>query len=223
MHFSNNTSSDVHKTCTRLPHTGAWRTLRELGGLWRHVGWNTGLSTETWSRRRNTARQRDSWRFSVALKTSASYPFFSPHSITVVNKFGWRPKRVLVPQQNEVILWRQQCVLRCCPSVAKRGNIVARRADTRNVSEDFQKHRFGPAINVARVAEGVNVRGTCPRKRCWRHMVCPRFAGALVEYCSKPCNVSVTERRDTHDVIISFTLVMPSFTAMHPGASAGRG
>ena len=43
-------------------------------------------------------------------------------------------------QQNEDTLWRQHCVLRCCPSVAKRGNIVGRRADTRNISEDFQKH-----------------------------------------------------------------------------------
>ena len=32
---------------------------------------------------------------------------------------------------------RPHCVLRCCPSVAKRGSIAAPRADTRNVSEDF--------------------------------------------------------------------------------------
>ena len=37
------------------------------------------------------------------------------------------------------------CGLRCCPSVAKRGHtVVARRADTRNVSEDFQKHFLCP-------------------------------------------------------------------------------
>ena len=47
-------------------------------------------------------------------------------------------------RQNEDTLWRQHCVLRCCPPVAKRGNIVARRADTRNVSEDFQKHVMCP-------------------------------------------------------------------------------
>ena len=35
----------------------------------------------------------------------------------------------LRPWQNEDTLWRQHCVLRCCPSVAKRGNIVVRRAD----------------------------------------------------------------------------------------------
>ena len=52
--------------------------------------------------------------------------------------------RDLALRQNENTLWRQLCVLRCCPSVAKRGNIVARRADTRNVSEDFQKHFMCP-------------------------------------------------------------------------------
>ena len=34
------------------------------------------------------------------------------------------------------------CVLRHCSSVAIRGNIPARCADTRNVSEHFQKHLF---------------------------------------------------------------------------------
>ena len=63
----------------------------------------------------------------------------------------------LRPWQNEDTLWRQHCVLRCCPSVAKRGNIVVRRADTRNVSEDFQKHFL------------------CPRhKICVRHASCTR-------------------------------------------------
>ena len=51
----------------------------------------------------------------------------------------WRHLRL---RQNEGTLWRQHRVLRCCPSVAKRGNIVARCADTRNVSEDFQKQFF---------------------------------------------------------------------------------
>ena len=50
------------------------------------------------------------------------------------------------PWQNEDTLGRQHCVLQCCPSVAKRGNIVARRADTRNVSEDFQKHFLCPPL-----------------------------------------------------------------------------
>ena len=40
------------------------------------------------------------------------------------------------------------CVLRCCPSVAKCGNIVARRADTWNVSETFQKHFFCPGHTI---------------------------------------------------------------------------
>ena len=48
------------------------------------------------------------------------------------------------PWQNEDTFWRQHCVQRCCPSVAKRSNIVARRVDTRNVSEGFQKHFLCP-------------------------------------------------------------------------------
>ena len=59
----------------------------------------------------------------------------------------------------------------CLPSypsaLAKRGNIVARRADTRNVSECFkinifcvQNTKFVAATNVARVAKRVNI---------WRH------------------------------------------------------
>ena len=39
------------------------------------------------------------------------------------------------PQKNEGTSWRQHCVL-CCPSMAKRGNIVARRTDAR-FSETF--------------------------------------------------------------------------------------
>ena len=62
-------------------------------------------------------------------------------------------------------MWRQHCVLRCCPSVAKRGNIVAQRTDTRNVTEDFQKYfcvqdtTFVSATNVARVAKQGNICG----------------------------------------------------------------
>ena len=41
--------------------------------------------------------------------------------------------------KNENTLWRQHCVPWCCPSVAKRNNIAARRADTRNVPEVLQK------------------------------------------------------------------------------------
>ena len=47
--------------------------------------------------------------------------------------------RDLRPRQNEDTLWQKHCILRYCPSVAKRGNIVARGADTRNVSKDFQE------------------------------------------------------------------------------------
>ena len=46
----------------------------------------------------------------------------------------WCPR----PQQNKDTMWWQHCVLRCCPSVAKRGNIVARCVDTTNVSEIFR-------------------------------------------------------------------------------------
>ena len=45
----------------------------------------------------------------------------------------------LSPQQAEDTLWWQYCVLRCCPSVAKHGNVVVCHVDIRNVSEDFQK------------------------------------------------------------------------------------
>ena len=54
---------------------------------------------------------------------------------------------VLRPRQNEDTLWRQHCVLRRCPSVAKRGNIVARYADT-NVPEDLQKHLLCPGHKI---------------------------------------------------------------------------
>ena len=45
-----------------------------------------------------------------------------------------------------------------CPSVEKRGNTAARRRDTRNAHEDFQKYfcvqeKFASTTNVARVAK----------------------------------------------------------------------
>ena len=49
--------------------------------------------------------------------------------------------------------------LRCCASVAKGGYIVARPADTRNVSEDLSETFFASATNVARVAKRVNTVG----------------------------------------------------------------
>ena len=64
---------------------------------------------------------------------------------------GWMCQRVQsntgsstisLGKTSEDTMWRQHCVLRCCPSVAKPGNIVARHAATRNVSEDFQKHFY---------------------------------------------------------------------------------
>ena len=45
--------------------------------------------------------------------------------------------------------WWQHCVLRCCPAVAKHGNIVARRVDTRNVSQGgFHKQCFCPGHKI---------------------------------------------------------------------------
>ena len=45
----------------------------------------------------------------------------------------------------------------CPTTLPKRGNIVARRVDKRNVSVDFQKHFCVSAINDARVAKRVNI------------------------------------------------------------------
>ena len=63
-------------------------------------------------------------------------------------------------RQKEDTLWRQHCVRRCGPSVAKRGNVVARRADTTNVSEGFHKHFSCPGQKK-----------TCPPQmlRAWRN------------------------------------------------------
>ena len=59
------------------------------------------------------------------------------------NNLQWLGSR-----QNEDTLWRQHCVLRCCLPMAKRGNIVARHADTTNVSEDFQKRFMCPGHKI---------------------------------------------------------------------------
>ena len=71
---------------------------------------------------------------------------------------------------------RTHCGGNIVSCVAKRGNIVARRADTRNVYEDFQKHAL------------------CPGHKCWQNestfvkydqvsnvaaTMCPRFADPL--------------------------------------------
>ena len=92
------------------------------------------------------------------------------------------------PRQNEGTLWRQHCVLRCCPSVAKWGNIVARRADTRNVPEDFQKlfmcpeHKICVGHECCRVAKWVNSweNGIHDHVSNVASTLCPHFAGPLV-------------------------------------------
>ena len=104
------------------------------------------------------------------------------------------------PRQNEDTLWRQHCVLRCCPPVAKRGNIVARRADTTNVSEDFQSYFLCPGHKIS-------VRHKCcARGKTSQHLgnmmvsanvattMCPRFAspGQTDATCSlgpTSCNI----------------------------------
>ena len=85
----------------------------------------------------------------------------------------------LKPEQNEDTLCRQHSVLRCCPSVAKRGNIAARRAATRNVSEDFQEHFLRPPQMLHAWQN---------ESTCWKHdhvsnvaaTMCPWFAGPQV-------------------------------------------
>ena len=79
--------------------------------------------------------------------------------------------RTLRPRQNEDTLWRQHCVLRCCPSVAKHGNIAARSTDNRNVSGSFQKNfcvqetKFVSATNVARAWQNESTFGKHARAR----------------------------------------------------------
>ena len=81
------------------------------------------------------------------------------------------------PRQNEDTLWRPPCVPRCCPSVAKRGNIVARWADTRKVRKFsgtlfcVQETKFVSATNVARVAKRAKTWETWLRQQCCRHNV----------------------------------------------------
>ena len=84
----------------------------------------------------------------------------------------WCPR----PQQNKDTMWRQHCVLRCCPSVAKRGNIVARRADTTNVSEDFQKHCLCPGHKIC-VWQNVSTFGKHDHVSNVAATMCPHFAG----------------------------------------------
>ena len=92
------------------------------------------------------------------------------------------------PRQNEDTLSRQHCSLRCRPSVAKRGNIVARRADTRNASEDFQKHFLCPEHKIC-VRHKCCARGKT-NQHFWKHdhvinvaaTMCPRFSGPLVTH-----------------------------------------
>ena len=73
------------------------------------------------------------------------------------------------PWQNEDTLWWQHCVLRCCPSVAKRGNIVARR-DFRNIFW-VQDTKFVSDTNVAHMTKRGNIWETWSCQQCCRHNV----------------------------------------------------
>ena len=99
------------------------------------------------------------------------------------------------------------CVQRCRPSVTKCVNIVARRADTRNVSEGFQKHSslYVSATITARVAKRVNIWETWSRQQCCRHNVSASFCRGLSPTL---CNTVAATR--TH-VMIRATWSVPSW------------
>ena len=108
-------------------------------------------------------------------------PRFPPSELPPSAHASGGDLRGVRPWQNEDTLWRQHCVLRCCPSVAKRGNIVARRADARNVSEDFQKHFLCPGHTIC-VGHKCCARGRTRTFGKHDHVsnvaatMCPRFA-----------------------------------------------
>ena len=86
--------------------------------------------------------------------------------------------RQVRPRQNKDTLWRQHCVLRCCPSVAKRGNIL-RAARTQQMFLKICRTdilwvldtKFVSDTNVARVAKRIHIWDTWSRQQCFRHNV----------------------------------------------------
>ena len=61
-----------------------------------------------------------------------------PGTVDFVNSFRRLIRRLVVLGPGK--RGRRDCVIPCCPSVVKRSNTVARRTDTRNVSEYFRKY-----------------------------------------------------------------------------------
>ena len=126
---------------------------------------------------RTVAHER-TWRTWFMKDDYTAHPHYLNYTF-LLKRLGectfWTWEWKIKPWQNEDTLlralWRQHCVLRCCPYVAKRGNIGARRADTRDVSEDFQKRFFVSATNVARMAKRVDIWETWSRQQCCRHNV----------------------------------------------------
>ena len=85
-------------------------------------------------------------------------------------RFRFRLGAGVGPPQNNDTSWQQHCVLWCCPSMAKHGNIAVCCADTINVSEDF-RNIFCVRTNVAHVAKQVNIWETWSRQQFCRHNV----------------------------------------------------
>ena len=71
----------------------------------------------------------------------------------------------------------QHCVLRCYPSMAKCGNIVACRADTRNVSEDFLQRFLCPGHKIC---VGHNFCARAKRSQHLGNMITPAMLGSML-------------------------------------------
>ena len=102
---------------------------------------------------------------------------FSPnpslHSRPSLSCFTWNkseyvraPAYNLRPRLNEDTMWRQHCVPRCCPSVAK---TLLRAARTQEMFLKISRNIV--CARVARVAKRVNIQETRSRQQCCRHNV----------------------------------------------------
>ena len=113
----------------------------------------------------------------------------------------------LRPRQNEDTLWRAHCVLRCCPPVAKRGNIVARRADTRDISDDFQKHSLC-RTQMLREWQNESTFGAHDHLSNVAATMCPRFVGPLLSTARGP-QARVERGRELVRVELTLTFSLP--------------
>ena len=127
-------------------------------------------------------------------------------SLTYLSSNNQANKAFLMPQQNELTLWRQhKCVLRFWVSMEKHGNTIAHRADTRNVSEDFQEHflclpqmlctwqnesTFGKHDHISNVATAMRHRfaGPSVMKLLKLHFVTIWTSAKLKQSSSPPCH-----------------------------------